>query len=105
MSERASRQSSGEQLRRRNRELSILNTIAGALNRQIDLDQALHTVLVHAAQLLDLHTGWIWLLHETTGESYLAAAYHLPPALAHHPAKMEGSCYCLDTYRQGDLGG
>ncbi|HKD75092.1 MAG TPA: GAF domain-containing protein, partial [Ktedonobacterales bacterium] len=105
MSERAHRQSSGEQLRRRNRELSILNTIAGALNRQIDLEQALHAVLVHAAQLLDLHTGWIWLLHEATGESYLAAAYHLPPALAHHPAKMEGSCYCLDTYRQGDLGG
>ncbi len=105
MSERAPRQSSGEQLRRRNRELSILNAIADALNRQIDLDQALHTVLAQAAQLLDLHTGWIWLLHETTGESYLAAAHHLPPALAHQPAKMEGSCYCLDTYRQGDLNG
>src|SRR5207253_1437987 len=51
------------------------------------------------------HTGWIWLLREETGESYLAAAQNLPPALAHNPRLMEGSCYCLDSYRSGDLSG
>ena len=94
-----------EKLRRRNRELSILNSIAQALNRSVDLDQALKAALAQVADLLDLRTGWIWLLHEETGESYLAAAQNLPPGLANNPRRMEGSCYCLDTYRAGDLDG
>jgi two-component system NarL family sensor kinase len=92
-------------LRRRNYELTILNAIAQALNRSVDLDQALHAALAQVAELLDLRTGWIWLLHEDTGESYLAAAQNLPPALADSPRRMEGTCYCLDTYRAGDLEG
>jgi two-component system NarL family sensor kinase len=98
-------QSNAAQLQRRNRELSILNTIAGALNRSVDLEAALQATLVQVADLLDLRTAWIWLLHETSGEPYLAAAQNLPPALAGNPARMEGSCYCLDTYRDGDLNG
>jgi two-component system NarL family sensor kinase len=94
-----------EKLRQRNRELSILNSIAQALNRSVVLDQALKAGLAQVADLLDLHTGWIWLLHEKTGESYLAAAQNLPPGLANNPHRMEGSCYCLDTYRAGDLNG
>jgi two-component system NarL family sensor kinase len=94
-----------QKLRRRNRELSILNTIAEALNRSIDLDQALSAALAQVAELLGLHTGWIWLLDEASGDSYLAAAQNLPPALADNPRRMEGSCYCLDTYRAGDLDG
>lgn len=93
------------QLRRRNRELSILNAIAQALNREVDLSSALQTVLGQAADLLDLKTGWIWLLHEETEEAYLAASQNLPPGLANDPGQMEGSCYCLDTYRSGDLDG
>ena len=38
-------------------------------------------------------------------DSYLAASQNLPPALARQPHKMSGSCYCLDTFRQGDLEG
>lgn len=98
-------ESDAEKLIRRNRELSILNTIAQALNRSVDLDQALHAALANVANLLDLQTGWIWLLDEKTGESYLAAAQNLPPALANNPRRMEGSCHCLDTYRAGDLDG
>jgi two-component system NarL family sensor kinase len=98
-------ESDADKLRRRNRELSILNTIAEALNRSIDLDEALQAALAQVAELLDLHTGWIWLLREGTGDSYLAAAQDLPPALANNPVRMEGSCYCLDTFRADDLGG
>ncbi|MFZ0547903.1 MAG: GAF domain-containing sensor histidine kinase [Candidatus Promineifilaceae bacterium] len=94
-----------DKLRRRNRELSILNTIAEALNRSVDLDEALQATLAQVAELLDLQTGWIWLLREGTGDSYLAAAKDLPPALANNPIRMEGSCYCLDTYRADDLEG
>lgn len=90
-------------LRQRNRELTILNVVAQALNEQLNGQRALHTALEHVAQLLDLETGWIWLLHPHTGNPYLAAALHLPPALADTPARMEGSCYCLDTFGDGDL--
>jgi two-component system NarL family sensor kinase len=103
--EQTTASSDAAQLWRRNRELAILNSIAEALNRSVDLDQALQAGLAQVAELLDLQTGWIWLLREETGESYLAAAQNLPPALADNPARMEGSCYCLDTFRAGDLDG
>lgn len=97
-------ETNAEKLKRRNAELAILNSIAQALNRSVDLDEAVQTTLAQAAELLDLHTGWVWLLREN-GESYLAAAQNLPPALAQRPDKMAGSCYCLDTFRAGDLDG
>src|SRR5690606_35329438 len=94
-----------EQLRARNRELSILNTIAEALNHQVDLSQALNTALRHIVALFNLQTGWVWLLHETTGDPYLAAALNLPAGLAADPRRMEGTryCYCLDHYRHGNM--
>jgi len=98
-------ESDTEKLKRRNRELSILNAIAEALNREVDLSRALAVSLAQVAKLLDLQTGWIWLLREDSGESYLAATLNLPPALANAPQRMEGSCYCLDTFRAGDLEG
>jgi two-component system NarL family sensor kinase len=105
MTRTRTRASSAEQLRRRNRELSILIAIARALNQSVDLEQALRAALAQVAELLDLRTGWIWLLDEETGESYLAAAQDLPPGLTAHPHRMEGRCYCLDTFRAGDLAG
>jgi len=94
-----------EILLRRNRELGILNQIAQALNREVDLDQALDAALAQVAELLHLRTGWIWLLRPGTDETYLAAAQNLPPGLTDHPQRMEGTCYCLDTYQAGDLDG
>jgi two-component system NarL family sensor kinase len=105
MSEKSERASITEELRQRNRELSILNEIAQALNREVDLDHALQTTLAQVAGLLDLQTGWIWLLREGTGESYLAASQNLPEGLAADPHRMTGSCHCLDTYRRGDMSG
>ncbi|HEY1015843.1 MAG TPA: histidine kinase, partial [Herpetosiphonaceae bacterium] len=92
-------------LHRRNRELLILNHIAAALNGSLSLGEALHSTLAQVAELLDLHAGWIWLLREESGEPYLAAAQHLPPALASDPAGMEGWCYCLDTFAEHDQTG
>ncbi len=100
-----SQASDTEKLRQRNRELSILNVIAQALNREINLAAALSTTLAQVAELFDLRTGWIWLLNEETGAPYLAASHKLPPALANAPTRMEGSCYCLDTYAEGDMDG
>ncbi len=94
-----------DKLHRRNRELSILNTIAEALNHEVELSQSLETTLAKVTELFDLQTGWIWLLREETGQPYLAVAHNLPPALANTPRRMEGSCYCLDTYQEGEMSG
>jgi two-component system, NarL family, sensor kinase len=93
------------QLQRRNRELSILNSIAQALNSSVDLQQALRAVLEQMADLFDLQTGWVWLLDEKTGAPYLAASQNLPPGLTKKQELMEGTCYCLDSYLAGDLDG
>lgn len=90
-------------LARRTRELSILNQIAEGLNRETDLDRALHTTLERVVQLFDLRTGWIWLLREESNEFYLASALHLPPALADTPRRMEGWCHCRESYEDGEL--
>lgn len=92
-------------LQRRNYELAILNAIAQALNQSVDLQQALQAVLAKVAELFNMETGWVWLLHEESGDSYLAAAQNLPQALTAKPQRMEGACYCLRTYREGDLEG
>jgi two-component system NarL family sensor kinase len=94
-------------LRRLNHELSVLNEIARQLNRSVNLGEALAFTLAQVAELLGLRTGWIWLMNENSSEPYLAAAQNLPPALSEDPRRMDGSgyCYCLDTYKRGDLEG
>jgi two-component system NarL family sensor kinase len=92
-------------LQRRNRELAILNHIAEALNRSTDLREILSNTLAQVTELFDMQTGWVWLFREDGEEVYLAAAQNLPSGLLSHPDLMEGSCYCLDTYRAGDLAG
>src|SRR5918998_899297 len=96
-----------EDLERRNHELSVLNEIARELNRSVELGEALGFTLSQVAELLGLRTAWIWLLEDSSPEPYLAAARNLPPALADDPRRMNGSgyCYCLDTYKRGDLAG
>jgi two-component system, NarL family, sensor kinase len=96
-----------EDLERRNHELSVLNEIARQLNRSVELGEALGFTLSQVAELLGLRTAWIWLLEDYSPKPYLAAARNLPPALAEDPRHMDGSryCYCLDTYKKGDLEG
>jgi two-component system NarL family sensor kinase len=97
--------SEAAELRRRNRELAVLNAIAQALSASVALDDVLRVTLAQVADFFGLRTGWVWLLHPATGAPYLAAAQHLPPGLARNPARMEGWCYCLETYADGDLDG
>ena len=107
MSELPSTGDEKKDLERRNHELSVLNAIARELNRSVDLSEALEFTLSQVAELLGLRTGWIWLVDESSSEPYLAAVQNLPPALANDPRRMDGAgyCYCLDTYKKGDLSG
>jgi two-component system NarL family sensor kinase len=92
-----------EKLKRRERELSILNKIARELSSSINLEHALNAALTQVADLLGLNTGWIFLLDEKTNDTYLAASLNLPPALKQNHHLMEGKCYCLELYQMGNL--
>jgi two-component system NarL family sensor kinase len=91
-------------MERRNRELGILNEIAASLNASIDLHESIRAALSGVAELLGLRTGWVFLLDDA-GEPHLEATQNLPTGLAREPERMANGCYCLDTYRAGDLGG
>src|ERR1044071_7127416 len=85
------------------RELEILASIAEALNRSPDVQQALDATLALVTELLGLDTGWVWLLDPDTGHVYSAAARNLPPYLQ-EPVRMTGAtCWCIEQFRAGEL--
>lgn len=86
-------------------ELTTLTALAQALSKPADLADSLDAALATVAELLGLETGWVWLLDEDTGEARLAASRALPAVLRDHPKAMRGDCYCLQTFRAGDLRG
>ena len=85
-------------------ELSTLTALAQALSGPASLADSLEAALATVADALGLETGWVWLLDESD-QPHLAAARALPPALRDHPDAMHGDCYCLKTFRAGDLRG
>ncbi|HET8630042.1 MAG TPA: GAF domain-containing sensor histidine kinase [Thermomicrobiales bacterium] len=92
-----------EALRRRNRELQILNAISQALNRSLDLQGALDETLRLVTELLDLPAGWIWLLDERSGRPYLAAYNDAPELIKGGRARLRGTCTCVDALCAGEL--
>src|SRR3989475_8099059 len=85
------------------RELRILKAIAEALNSAPGVQQALERTLGLVAELLGLHTGWVWLRDGDTGQFYNAAARNLPPYLQ-APVRMTGhQCWCIEEFNDGAL--
>jgi two-component system, NarL family, sensor kinase len=86
-------------------ELTTLTALAQALSQPASLAVSLDAALGTVAEFLGLETGWVWLLDEGSDEPRLAAARSLPAVLRNHPEAMHGDCYCLSTFRAGDLRG
>src|ERR671933_3071034 len=86
------------------RELSIVNAVAEALNSSPDVRQALERTLSLVAAMLGLRTGWVWLLDQDTKRFYDAAERELPPYLQER-VRMAGRrrCWCIDDFRDGEL--
>jgi DNA-binding NarL/FixJ family response regulator len=82
---------------------SHLYEIARSLNQEFSLAAALRVSLEKTVQLLNLETGWIWLVQPDIKSVYLAASYNLPPALSNHPERLSGWCFCIETYLSNDL--
>ena len=80
-----------------------LYEVARQLNQEFSLPSALRRALEKTVELLQLETGWIWLVQSDQRSVYLAASHHLPPALSEHPERLSGWCYCIDQYLAHDM--
>ena len=86
------------------RELEIVGAIAEALNSSPSVQEALEKTLELVTSLLNLQTGWVWLVDAETHHMYSAAARNLPPYLE-QPGRMGGEawCWCIQEFRDGTL--
>lgn len=91
------------ELQQKNKELQILNNIAYQLNQEVSLHKALQSTLEQAVNLMEMRSGWIWLIDPRSNTVYLAATYQLPPAFTQHPERLSGWCYCIDKYLANNL--
>jgi PAS domain S-box-containing protein len=62
------------ELRRRNRELKMLNTVSEMLGRSLDLNEVLTPALASVVELLGVDVGAVYLIDENTGIATRAAA-------------------------------
>ncbi|HZG55058.1 GAF domain-containing sensor histidine kinase [Paenibacillus sp.] len=88
------------------REAELLKDIAETINGTYDMGRLLEVVLEKLLKLTGLAAGWVFLIEpRTTGELRCAADAGLPPALARDGKRpmTEGSCWCVDRYRDGRL--
>ena len=82
---------------------STLFEIARHLNQEFTLAAALRQALEKTVQLLDLESGWIWLVQGDEKSVYLAASYQLPSPLSDQPERLSGWCYCIDKCLSSEI--
>jgi two-component system, NarL family, sensor kinase len=83
--------------------LRVLKEIAEALNRGASLPETLGVTLPLVVELLELHTGWLFLRSDDEDGFAVAAHHNLPPALAYPGAPWCGGCTCQSRARKGEL--
>lgn len=91
-------------------DLQTLNDIAKALNRAVDVRQALDETLARLVALMGVDTGWIFLRDDVAKEKWhgpgfrLAAHHNLPPAMALESADAwNKGCDCQTLCLKGKL--
>src|SRR5439155_18897679 len=86
----------------RSRDLVTMSAIAEALNRSLNVREALGRSLQQLVALMRVSSGWIFL--REGGEFAVAVMERLPPALAANEMdRMRGDCRCLQMLREGQL--
>ena len=84
------------------RYFATLKVIAETLNNGVSLRQTFESTLPLVIELLQLHTGWLFLYDEQ-GAFTIASYHELPPALAHPGPAWDDTCECQRLARRGDL--
>ncbi|MEP7191162.1 MAG: GAF domain-containing sensor histidine kinase [Roseiflexaceae bacterium] len=83
------------------RYFATLKVIAETLNNGVSLRQTFESTLPLVIELLQLHTGWLFLFDQ--GSFTNVASYQLPPALAYPGSAWDDPCECQRLARSGDL--
>jgi two-component system NarL family sensor kinase len=84
------------------RYFATLKVIAETLNNGVSLHQTLASTLPLVVELLQLHTGWLFLYDDQDAFT-VATSHELPPALAYPGPPWEDVCECQRLARRGDL--
>src|SRR5262249_44738817 len=71
-----------DEIRRRNRELYVLNNIAVTFNQSFDLDEILQLIMLQMVELFSTDTAAVYLYEEETGTLSKKASYGHDPAWA-----------------------
>jgi two-component system NarL family sensor kinase len=99
---RADRSRDDRQRDRQLRYFATLKVIAETLNNGVSLRETLTGTLPLVIELLQLHTGWLFLLDEQ--DAFVLAAHHeLPPALVSPGPAWVNTCECQRLARRGVL--
>ena len=96
---------SQEKLEQSNRRLESLNRVAMAASRGLELDEVLQAVLVGMLEVLDLESGWVYLVDTDTLQFYLASHVNLPPKIEKLVQTQEYGvlCSCQDDLLTGNI--
>ncbi|MGB3210059.1 MAG: PAS domain S-box protein [Desulforhopalus sp.] len=82
------RKETAELIRKRNRELSILNSIAVAINYTMDLDSLLKVTLGRVLSVLTISQGGIFLIDRAEKKTILGATVNLPDVKKGEPVEL-----------------
>ena len=83
------RKQAEEIIQQRNKELSILNSIAVVLNFTMDLDSILKVTLERVRKILSVKKGGIFLFEDEKNTPTIRAGFGLPGASEENPAQIE----------------
>lgn len=81
---------------------ATLKEIAETLNNGVSLRETLASTLQLVIELLQLHTGWLFL-YDDQDLFTLATSHQLPPAMAYPGPPWEETCECQRLARAGTL--
>ena len=85
------------------KELQILQTVANALNRSANIQEALERSLEAVITAMNMRCGWVVLL-DGFRKNRLAASYNLPPELNPDDwSAMRSPCHCIELLQLGKL--
>jgi two-component system NarL family sensor kinase len=83
------------------RQLSLVEAITRAIAESSDVAGVCGRVIELVCEILDLKTGWAFLLDPETAEPRLVAQVNLPPAFDVEPERWEGMCLCTQALIEG----
>jgi len=84
------------------RYFATLKVIAETLNNGVSLRQTFESTLPLVIELLQLHTGWLFL-YDQQGAFTIASYHELPPALSYPGPAWDDTCECQRLARSGAL--